>query len=163
MLRSRSGRSRFASPTTSRLPEGAISVEIRSLEDAKGLEATLAEAGIPASVDYMAAGTACKEPRFKSVPWPEGTRVIVGAKVTGTGPEGGPPFVVSAPLRFSVSRGAVGPDQTLVITASAGAQVPEGFAPEAEGFFGPGSQVKLAEGSVAPCEPIPAATSSPTG
>ena len=46
-------------------PEGMVSVEIRSLEDEKGLEEALGEVGIPASVTYLAAGTACKEPRFR--------------------------------------------------------------------------------------------------
>jgi hypothetical protein len=117
-------------------PEGEVSVEIRSLEDAKGLETALGEAGVPASVNYLAAGMTCKEPRFRPAPWPEGDRSIV----KGPGSGGGP-------IVFSVSRGAVGPDQTLVITAS----------PSPEALLGVG--VKLAEGTVEPCEPIPAPTS----
>ncbi|MGE5282666.1 MAG: hypothetical protein ACM3N0_10175 [Chloroflexota bacterium] len=111
-------------------PEGYVSVEIRSLEDAKGLEEKLDEAGIPASVSYLAAGMSCKEARFRAVPWPDGSRAIV----SGPG-SGGGPFV------FSVSRDAVGPGQMLVITASP--SPPDPFR----------AQVKVAEGTVAPCEP----------
>jgi hypothetical protein len=115
-------------------PEGLVSVEIRSLEDAKGLEEALDEAGIPASVNYLATGLACKEPRFRSVPWPGGDRALVSGPGSGEGP-----FV------FSISPDAVGPGQTLVITASPSPEVLLGV-----------SQVEIAEGAVAPCEPVPA-------
>jgi len=113
-------------------PEGLVSVEIRSLEDPKGLEAALDEAGIPASVNYLAAGMACKEPRFQSVPWPDGDRAIVSGPGTGDGP-----------FAFWISRDAVGPGQTLVITASPSPEVLLGV-----------KQVDIAEGTVAPCEPV---------
>jgi hypothetical protein len=122
-------------------PEGEVSVEIQSLEDAKGLEEALGEAGVPASVSYLATGMACKEPRFQPAPWPKGARVISVARVTGDGP-----FAFSGPLRFSISRDAVLPGQTLVIVASA----------SAGGFFSADSQIELAEGNVAPCKPVPA-------
>jgi hypothetical protein len=121
-------------------PEGEVSVEIHSLEDAKGLEQALNEAGIRASVDYLPAETTCKEPRFRPAPWPEGARAISMAKISGDGP-----FAFSGPLHFSISRDAVLPDQTLVIVASA----------SAEGLFSPDSHIGLAEGNVAPCEPVP--------
>lgn len=120
-------------------PEGMVSVEISEIsspEDANGLEAALDEAGIPASVTYLAAGTACKEPRFRSVPWPEGARsVFVGPRDEG------------APITFWISRAAVGPGRTLVVTALA----------NSEGLFTVVSprQVELAEGTVLPCEPVP--------
>jgi hypothetical protein len=122
-------------------PEGEVTVEIRSLEDAKGLEEALDAAGVPSSVNYLAAGMTCKQPRFQPVPWPEGTRAIKMAKITGDGP-----FTFSGPLRFSISSDAVAPGQTLVITASA----------SAEGLFGAGTDVEIAEGAVAPCEPVQA-------
>jgi hypothetical protein len=125
-------------------PEGEVSVEIRSLEDAKGLEEALGEAGVPASVNYLATGMACKQPRFQPAPWPDGARAISMARVTGDGP-----FAFSGPLRFSISSDAVGPGQMLVITASA----------SAEGLFGAGTDVEIAEGAVGPCEPVPAASS----
>jgi hypothetical protein len=132
-------------------PEGMVSVEIRNLEDAKGLEQALEEVGIPASVNYLAAGMTCKEPRFRSVPWPERARAMTQAKIN-PGSEhvevpngGGPPFAVSGPLIYSISRDAVGPNQTLVFTASA----------SASGLF-EHNRVEIAEGTVAPCEPVPA-------
>lgn len=115
-------------------PEGVVSVEIRSLEDAKGLEVALDEAGIPASVNYLATGLACKEPRFRSVPWPDGDRALVSGPGSGEGP-----------FDFSISSDAVGPGETLVITASPNPEVLLGV-----------SQVEIAEGAVAPCEPVPA-------
>lgn len=114
-------------------PEGAVSVEIRSFEDASGLESALGEVGIPASVTYLPSGTACKEPRFRAAPWPAGSRSVV------TGPESG-----EGPFVFRVSREAVAPGQTLVVTAS----------PKAEAITS--VHVDLAEGAVAPCEPVQA-------
>lgn len=128
-------------------PEGEVAVEIRRLEDAKGLEEALTDAGVPASVSFLQAGMTCKEPRFQQAPWPDESRAVIQAKISGTGPDRGPPFVVSGPLRFSISREAVGPGQTLIIVASASAK--------GEGFFDPGTQVSLAEGTVSPCEPVP--------
>ena len=146
-------------------PEGMVSVEIRSPQDGQGLEQALAEAGIPTSVTYMAPGTACKEPRFRPALWPEGARTIVVGPPPGTasrepadatvvgGPEGAhaviqEPAGGGGPVTFWISRAAVGPGQTLVITASV----------DAEGVFDVGTptRVELAEGSVSPCEPIPA-------
>lgn len=114
-------------------PEGEVRVEIRSLEDAKGLEEALDEAGIPASVNYLATGMVCKEPRFQRAPWPEGSRAIV------SGPGGGGGAFV-----FSVSSDAVASGQTLVITASPSLGAVQG------------AKVELAEGAVASCEPVPA-------
>lgn len=122
-------------------PDGEVSVEIHSLEDAKGLEEALYEAGVPASVNYLTTGMACKEPRFQPAPWPDGARAISIARVTGDGP-----YTFSGPLRFSITRDAVLSEQTLVITASESDQ----------GFFSADTQVEVAEGTVAPCEPIPA-------
>lgn len=116
-------------------PEGEVRVEISSLEDAKGLEEALGEAGIPASVNYLATGMACKEPRFQPAPWPDGDRAIVAGPGSGAGP-----FI------FSVSSDTVGPGQALVITASEG--------------LGASARVEVAEGAVAPCEPVPAPSSN---
>lgn len=130
-------------------PEGMVSVEIRSLEDARGLEEALDEVGIPASVDYLATGMACKEPRFQPVP-PPGGRVFLVSQVS---PEG-----KGVPKAFVIDRDAVGPDQTLVITASpspgAGG---DGNSIQAGGYA---VQAEVAQGSVAPCEPVPAPVDS---
>ena len=134
-------------------PEGIINVEIRSLDDAKGLEEALDAAGVPSSVNYLAAGMTCKEPRFRQVPTPGGVRALTQAKAEpesnpGKGPIGAAPgLAVSGPLTYSISRDAVGPGQTLIITASA----------EPEGLFG-NNAAEIAEGAVAPCEPVPVST-----
>jgi hypothetical protein len=115
-------------------PEGLVSVEINSLEDAKGLENALEEAGIPASISYLGSGMVCKEPRFQSVPWPEGARTFI----TGPGNGGGP-------IHFLVGSETVGPGQTLVFTASPGSEATVDHI-----------EAKLADGPVAACEPVPA-------
>jgi len=114
-------------------PEGEVTVEIRSLEDAPGLEDALDEAGIRASVSYLATGMACKEPRFQPVSGAENDHALVSSQMNGDGP-----------LVFSIHRDAVGPGQTLVITAW----------PRPGVLLG-GAQMKVAEGTVAPCEPVP--------
>jgi hypothetical protein len=142
LIVSASGNDTSAAFAVEAQPEGEVSVEIRSLEDAKGLEEALDEAGVPTSVNYLATGMACKQPRFQPAPWPDGARAISMARVTGDGS-----FAFSGPLHFSISGDAVGPGQTLVITASA----------SADGLFSVGTKVEIAEGAVAPCEPVPAA------
>ena len=146
-------------------PEGMVSVEIRSPEDPQGLERALDEVGVPASVTYLPAAMTCREPRFQAAAWPKGARAIVVGPPPGGAPRelanatvvGGPggaraviqePEHGSGPATFWISRAAVGPGQTLVITASAGD----------EGIFGVGtpSQIALAEGTVSACEPVPA-------
>jgi hypothetical protein len=114
-------------------PDGYVGVEIRSLEDASGLEDALSEAGIPASVTYLQSGMVCKEPRFQPAPGPKDARVIV----TGSGNSG--------PIVFHVGTEAVGSGLTLVITAS-----PSTYA-TLDTF-----QAEIAEGTVAPCDPVPA-------
>lgn len=81
---------------------------------------------------------ACKEPRFQAVPWPSGDNAFVTGRGDGKGP-----------LAFLISRGTVGPGQTLVITASPGPEVLLGA-----------TQVEIAEGAVEPCEPVAAPANS---
>jgi hypothetical protein len=123
------------------LPEGMISVEIRSLEDAKGLEEALGEAGVPASVNYLAAGMACQEPRFQPAFRGEGEGTRARGKMTtssiGRSRDGA--------TVFSISRDTVGPGQTLVVTASPG-----------PGGTGSAVAMAVAEGKVAPCAPVQA-------
>lgn len=113
--------------------DGYVSVEIRSLEDANGLEDALDEAGVLASVTYLQTGMACREPRFRPAPRPKGARVIV----TGSGDSG--------PVVFRVGDEAIGSGLTLVVTSS----------PSADAAFGT-FQAEFAEGAVAPCDPVPA-------
>lgn len=117
-------------------PEGKISVEVSSLEDSAGLEGALEQAGVPASVTYLARGMACREPRFQAASSAEGER---GALISG-------PISGEGPLNFTIGRDEVGPGQTLVVTAWPGSGV----------MLLGGAEVKVAEGTVAPCEPVPA-------
>jgi hypothetical protein len=120
--------------------EGNVKVEISSLSEAKGLETALDAAGINADVEYLEAGKACREPRFtRATPTPgKGIDVQIGIK---QGPGG---------TTFTVNRNAVGPGQTLVVTAS----------PGEEGGLGPVA-VQVAEGTVGACVPV-AAPAMPT-
>lgn len=143
-------------------PEGMVSVEIRSPEDPQGLEEALADVGIPASVTYLQPGMTCKEPRFEAAPWPKDARTIVVGAPQGSSPKparativGGPDGAGAViqegadgvgPVTFWISPAAVGPDQTLVVTASMGA----------DGVFDADtpSAVALAEGAVSRCQPV---------
>lgn len=121
-------------------PEGKISVEVRSLEDPAGLEAALEEAGVSASVSYLKSGMRCKEPRFQAASAVGGRGLVAGPGVIISGPMGG-----EGPLTFTIDRHEVEPGQTLVLTAW----------PQSGALLGD-AEVKVAEGAVAPCEPIPA-------
>ena len=144
-------------------PEGMVSVEIRSPEDPQGLEEALADVGIPASVAYLQPGMTCKEPRFQAAPWPKDARTIVVGPPQGFPPEPAQATIVggldgagaviqeeadgAGPVTFWISRAAVGAGQTLVVTASVGA----------DGVFDADtpSRVALAEGAVSRCQLVP--------
>lgn len=114
--------------------EGEVRVEISSLEDAQGLEKALGENGIKADVDYLAAGMACREPRFEASGGGAAKgKTTVGIKQT---PDG---------AVFSINRDAVPAGDTLLVTASPG---PEGI--------GDMVGVQVAEGAVSACDPVPA-------
>lgn len=124
---------------------GMVRVEIRSLEDAKGLEHALAKAGIQADVNYLPAGTACREPRFTPAGMgghggSENEATAQRQKTTMQLLQGG-----SGNTVFSISRDSVAAGQTLVLTASPGI-----------GGNGSTVQTAVAEGNVAPCVQIPA-------
>lgn len=128
-------------------PEGKISVEVRSLEDPAGLEAALGEAGISASVSYLESGMRCKEPRFQAASAVDGRGLVAGPGALVSPAMGG-----EGPLTFTIDRDEVGPGQTLVITAW----------PRPDALLG-GAEMKVAEGEVAPCEPVPAPAADGTG
>jgi hypothetical protein len=130
-------------------PEGKVSVEVRSLEDPAGLETALGEAGISASVSYLGSGMICKEPRFQVASSAVGGR---GALVTGPGALVSGPMGGEGSITFTVDRDEVGPGQTLVITAW----------PQPGALLG-GAEMKVAEGAVAPCEPVPAPAADDNG
>lgn len=58
---------------------GGTTIKVNSPEDAPGLEAALEEAGIPAEIDWLPAGMACREPRFE----PSTVEAVTGGKIGG--------------------------------------------------------------------------------
>lgn len=162
---------------------GGLTVTVYSLDDAAGLERALDEAGVPSRVNWLPAGTTCKEPRFTpsqvNIPMPDGkvmpfdgfdvTQVNHLLGESGTGESASPLTIGIGTLeqrealetqvangeisaqdapQFTVDPTAFKPDQTLVLT---GSQVPYDGDPEG----GSAAHVRIAEGDVAPCDPIP--------
>jgi len=121
--------------------DGMVRVEISSLSDAQGLEKALAEAGVKADVNYLAAGMACREPRFTpSGDGPQRSRMSGSVRQTETG------------VVFTITRSGIGPGDTLLVTASPG---PEGY--------GDMVGVQIAQGAVSACDPVPASEAVPPG
>ena len=122
-----------------RQPDGSVEVVINSLSDASGLQAELRAAGVPAVVDYVSPGKACREPRGRIAspgrPFSMGVRSVQGGVAT-----------------FTVTRDAVGRGETLVISAG---QDGEHAALSAQ----------IVTGAVAPCEVVdaPAPGTPPKG
>ena len=144
---------------------GGVSIEVYSLSDPEGLEGVLEEAGIPADITYLPAGTIC-ERQYRS-----STLKIPGSKIEPTGSTlgavtvGGPggPMTISIgdeQQRNEMFEGVMehrwpidsianlflnpdwfGPDQTLVIVGSSH--------PEYRADIG------VAEGPVPPCNVVP--------
>ncbi len=118
---------------------GDVRVEISSLSEAKQLETALDQAGVSSKIEYLEAGKACEEGRFAQAKPTPGNRIDVRIEIRQT----------SSGTTFTVNRNAVGPGQTLVVTAS----------PTAEGTPGPvGAQI--AEGAIGPCVPVAASPTS---
>ena len=171
--------------------DGGGLIEIHSLNDAAGLEGALEKAGVPSQVTWLAAGMTCREPHFKSsavnVPMPDGASTrFDGFDVTqvnhllgeqGTDGPASPPLTVGignlgqreamerdvaqgkiaaedAP-QFTIDPTAFAADQTLVLS---GSQVPYDGDPEG----GSAAHVRIAEGDVGPCEPVPAGSPAPS-
>ena len=119
-------------------PDGSITVEIRELRDAAGLESKLRAAGVPAEVDYLPMGKACREPRSR-----QPTR----------GPSnGGLATREDGSVVFTLDRNSVRPGQTLLVTTQGDRSL---------GSIG----MSIAEGPVEPCVPVdaPAEPASPEG
>jgi hypothetical protein len=107
--------------------DDTVTVTIRSLRDAAGLERRLEAAGVPAEVDYLPAGRTCREPRFQPA---DG-----GPSSTQVSDDGA--------MRFEIDRAGLRAGRTLVVTTSGGGGVT-------------GVSVAVAQGPVGPCEPVAA-------
>lgn len=150
---------------------GGVTIRIYSLEDASGLEAALEDAGIEAQVNWLPAGKVCREPHYA----PSTARLPGGGTIGGmsmAGPE--PPTIGVGSTKgwreslgkyrrgemsleemrksvpnFNLDPRAFRSDQSVILT---GTPVPYGGDPEG----GSVTKVGIAEGPVAPCEPVPA-------
>ncbi|HEX5713969.1 MAG TPA: hypothetical protein VFX85_11700 [Solirubrobacterales bacterium] len=155
---------------------GGVKIEIYSLEDASGLEAALADAGIRSQVTWLPAGKVCREPHFK----PSIVRLPGGGSLGGMtmGGPGGPMTIsVGSTQRWreesfgKIKRGEVSPgemanvnldpaafraNQSVVLS---GAPVPHGGDPEGGSI----ASLGVAEGPVEPCQPVPALPSGSGG
>lgn len=158
------------------LQGGGVAIKIYSLEDAAGLEAALARAGIPSQVDWLKAQTTCSERHLtpSRVPTAMGGRAG-GFTIGGPAPaltigvmsadqyrrvsqafrqavrKGDPPPVTLPNVTFEPH--SFKPGQTLVIVGS-----PEPHGGDPEGGYR--AQVEVVEGPVPPCKPVPEAAGS---
>jgi len=147
---------------------GGVAIKIYSPEDAAGLEAALAEAGVRSQVDWLPAGMTCREPRFTQ----SEVKSPAGGSIGGIG-VGGPGRAMTIGLmgseewherRQALLRGEISesefssanitldpasfrPDQSVVISGSRGP-----YDGDPEGGFE--ARMGIAEGPVEPCEPI---------
>jgi hypothetical protein len=109
--------------------DGSVTVVIKSLEDASGLERQLHAAGVNAVVDYVPEGKACQQPRFEHPAAPSAQESL---SVTTD---------KSGAATFTISKGQLGAEDTLVIESSLG---------QSSSSIG----VSVAAGTVAPCTVI---------
>ena len=65
--------------------DGSVTVEIRKLEDAEGLQSKLREAGVPAVVKYLPIGKSCKEGWFEPARDPVQRATMSGSMVGRAG------------------------------------------------------------------------------
>lgn len=149
---------------------GGVTISVYSAEDSAGLEGALADAGIRSQVTWLPAGMTCREPRFtQSSAKTSGGGTIGGGTLAGPGqamtigvlsPEQWDELwseAVSGEIsndEFYASTGnvsldpaALRPDQTVVIFGSRGP-----YEGDPEGGFE--AQLAIAEGPVAPCDPV---------
>lgn len=112
-------------------PDGSVRVYIHDYRDPEGLQRRLATFGIRAAVNYLPAGTACREPRADYVPPEQMPRALVDWSTLGTEQH-----------FFKLYPQYIGPGQTLVYTV----EVAE---------HGQRAAIRLANGPVAPCTPVP--------
>jgi hypothetical protein len=87
--------------------DGTVTVTIKSLSDATGLQKALRDKGISAYVDYTPTGKACQQPRGKVMP---GQGRMSGSMQRSTGL-----------ATFSIDPGTLKSDESLVIESSGGA------------------------------------------
>jgi hypothetical protein len=132
--------------------DGTVTVEISSLSDAAGLERKLRDAGIPAVVQYLPPGKACKQP------WPGGTPAPGSLSSPGgkQAIKGGVEHTAGGSTRFTISKD-IPADLTLVIMTQVGAATDSDSETRGPSAIG----IALVQGEVPPCEVVDAPAGSP--
>jgi hypothetical protein len=155
---------------------GGVTIRIYSLEDSAGLERALKQAGIPAQVNWLPAGTTCRHRRLT----PATAKTSMGGRTGGSRMGGrGPALTIGimSPQQYrerwrAYKRGDLSPDsaresipnisldpesfrpgQVVVISGSANP-----FGGDPEGGFQ--AQFQVVKGPVEPCKPVPEPASS---
>lgn len=140
---------------------GGVTIRIYSLEDTEGLERALERAGIPAQVNWLPAGTTCREQHLT----PSTARTSMGGRIGSFGIGGPAPALtigVMSPHQYRERRSVPNvsldprsfrPGQTVVIS---GSPIPHGGDPEG----GYQARFQVVEGPVEPCDPVAAPASS---
>jgi hypothetical protein len=122
--------------------DGTVTVQINSLRDAAGLQQKLREDGIPAVVQYLPWGKACRQPWFT----PAGPRVHHAMRTsTGTSAMADGPTTFTVPSDLPAG-------ETLVITTS--------DTVTADGGHAAAVSVAFAAGQVPPCQVVDAPAGS---
>ncbi|HVY78235.1 MAG TPA: hypothetical protein VG898_06995 [Solirubrobacterales bacterium] len=155
---------------------GGVTIEIYSLEDAAGLERALEQAGIPAQVNWLPAGSTCRERRLTS----STVKTSLGGRTGGFDVAGPAPALTIGVMsarqyrerwrayrrsdlsaeesresipNVSLDPGSFRPDQSVVISGS-----PNPFDGDPEGGYQ--AQFRVVKGPVEPCKPVAAPASS---
>jgi hypothetical protein len=162
-------------------PGGGVTIKIYSLEDASGLEAALAEAGIRSQINWLPTGMVCREPHYKpSVVHLQGGGTFGGGSIGGPGAitisvgdvsrsrSPGREFergeishrefraALATAANLNLDPKAFRPDQSVIIS---GTPVPYGGDPEGGSI----TSLGVAKGLVEPCDPVPAPPSGDGG
>ncbi len=165
---------------------GGTLVKIYSLGDPEGVEQALEEAGVRSQVTYLPAGTTCREPHYQPSmallrtlqagqpqpqPWAGFDYESIDGPLTiaiGDYPQR---KAMDEDIREAVQQGdysaadwpsfvidptGLRPDQTVVFSGAPAAADEQRPVPSEHAHIDTVGQVRVAEGEVGPCEPVPA-------
>jgi hypothetical protein len=124
---------------------GTITVEVRRLEDAQGLEADLAKYGVAADITYLPRRQQCAPGRYAAV-----GRSLAGMQVS----------IGSQLLRVTLPSGTVRDGETFVMAVSGEAVAPASSQPSQDrvtdlGGFSSWTDFNVTAGPVDACDPVP--------
>jgi hypothetical protein len=124
---------------------GTITVEVRRLEDAHGLEVDLAKYGVTADITYLPRRQQCAPGRYTAV-----DRGLAGMQVS----------IGSRLLRVTLPSGTVHDGETFVMAVSGEAVAPASSQPSQDGVtdrggFSSWTDFNVASGPVDACHPVP--------